>query len=146
MQWHSVPGIDIELQSYACDDRETKYQRLVLASRGIGWCSRPEMRSWIKIGGKDAIQAKRGWNIVVINHMTGAIEASRNFDTCRIRAANHHMNVWIRGIRNKRIIVGVVHDDFGMKFDHRGSEALVSSFSFYSPRALMIMSSNDNEL
>ena len=132
MQWHSVLGIDIELQSYACDDREGRHQKSALAARGIGWCSRPEMKSWIKIGEKDAVQAKRGWNIVVINHMTGTIEASRNFDTCNKRAANHDMNVWVRGIRNKRIIVGVAHDDFGGNFDHRGIEALVRSFSFNS--------------
>ena len=114
---YSIPGIDIELQSYACDDR----------LRGNNLCFRPEVKSWIKIGGKDAIRTKRGWNIVVINHMTGAIEASRNFDTAGLRKANHDMKAWVRGIRNKRIIVGVAHVDYGRNLDHRGIETLVST-------------------
>ena len=73
------------------------------------------------------MRTKRGWNIVVINHMTGAIEASRNFDTAGLQKANHDMKAWVRGIRNKRIIVGVAHVDYGRNLDHRGIETLVST-------------------
>ena len=127
------------MQSYACDDLESPSLKAALALYGIGWCSRSEIVSWIKVGRRNAIYPTRGWNMVVINHMTGAVESTKKFDTSWSRKANHDMKVWVRGIRNKRIIVGVAHIDFGGNLDHRGIETLVSTSSSFDSTDFLLL-------
>eukprot|EP00795_Rhopilema_esculentum_P013795 gene13795-4724_t len=109
-------GIDIDLQSFHCDDN-------VGGNRD---CNRRELDTRILVNGEFAIRKKRGWNIVVVDHRTGNIEAAKNFDTWGSKIANTRMESFITNIKNKRIVLGVAHDKWGYNMDHRGIRALNS--------------------
>ncbi len=84
------------------------------------------------MNGIDAMAVRLGWNIVVVNHLTGHIEARKNFDTCRNEGANIAMAEFLkREVKDKRIVLGVAHDDAGYRFNMVGIEALVRKTFFY---------------
>ena len=72
------------------------------------------------------MQLAHGWNIAVIDHKTGHVETTRNFKTHLHRGANVELEKFIYEIKDRRIVLGVVHIDGSHQLDDRGHWALVS--------------------
>eukprot|EP00794_Sanderia_malayensis_P017699 gene17699-19467_t len=98
-------AIDVDLRSFACDDLPI----------GNGACNRPEAKSWIKVNGREVVATSVGWNIVVIDHSTGQIEHRAIFDTHGDAQGSVKLEVFVRQIKPKKIVLGVIHDDAAVR-------------------------------
>jgi len=80
----------------------------------------------IYVNGVDAAQNSRGYNVVVVNERTGAVEASAAFDTFASAEASARLAQFVEGIPRGRVVAVAVRDEVSRHLTEPAVSALRS--------------------
>lgn len=84
-----------------------------------------DKRASIKINGEEFSRNGDGFNLVVVDYDTGAVESSENFDTTQDSGSAKAMTNFIRSLGDKKIVVGATKGNAGQFMFHDVYKSLV---------------------
>ncbi|XP_028407373.1 uncharacterized protein LOC114529999 [Dendronephthya gigantea] len=65
----------------------------------------------IEVDGKDYAMRKRGYNVVVLNPVTGNVESRASYDTHASAHAGHYFSTFLNNIASRRIVLVAIQDE-----------------------------------
>ncbi|XP_028412309.1 uncharacterized protein LOC114535125 isoform X2 [Dendronephthya gigantea] len=65
----------------------------------------------IQVDGKDYAMRKRGYNVVVLNSVTGNVESRASFDTHGSAHEGHYFSTFLNNIASRRIVLVAIQDE-----------------------------------
>ena len=86
-----------------------------------------DKRASIKINGEEFSRNQDGFNLVVVDYDTGAVESSENFDTTQDSGSAKSMTNFLRSLGNKKIIIGATKGNAGQFMFNDVYKSLVSN-------------------
>lgn len=87
-----------------------------------------DKRASIKINGEEFSRNQDGFNLVVVDYDTGAVESSENFDTTQDSGSAKSMTNFLRSLGNKKIVIGATKGNAGQFMFNDVYKSLVSPF------------------
>ena len=88
-----------------------------------------DKRASIKINGEEFSRNQDGFNLVVVDYDTGAVESSENFDTTQDSGSAKSMTNFLRSLGNKKIVIGATKGNAGQFMFNDVYKSLVSYFN-----------------